>query len=71
MKEDQGGATLLNESSALGWRKKMPVNKKMMKAMKKEYGDKKGESVYYAMEEKRKKHGMKIGAEKHTKRRGR
>ena len=28
----------------------MPVNKKMMNAMKKEYGDRKGESIYYAME---------------------
>jgi hypothetical protein len=48
----------------------MPVNKKMMKNMKKEYGEKKGESVYYAVEQKMKKKGMKIGAEKHTKRRG-
>lgn len=30
----------------------MPVNKKMMAAMKKEYGSKKGENVYYAMENK-------------------
>lgn len=33
----------------------MPVNKKKMKALKKEYGAKKGESVYYAMEMKAKK----------------
>ena len=33
----------------------MPVNRKMMSNMKKEYGSKKGESVYYAMENKMKK----------------
>ena len=33
----------------------MPVNRKMMANMKKEYGSKKGESVYYAMENKMKK----------------
>lgn len=49
----------------------MPVNKKKMKAMMDEYGNKKGKSVYYAMEMKEKKHGMKIGAAKNTKRRGR
>lgn len=27
----------------------MPVNKKKMKALKKEYGSKKGEEVYYAI----------------------
>lgn len=32
----------------------MPINEKMMKAMKKEYGKKKGESVYYAVENKKK-----------------
>ena len=32
----------------------MPVNKDKMEAMKKEYGSKKGEQVYYAMENKRK-----------------
>jgi len=32
----------------------MPVNRKMMKNMKKEYGEKKGENVYYAMENKMK-----------------
>lgn len=33
----------------------MPVNKKKMKALKKEYGAKKGEDVYYALENKAKK----------------
>ena len=33
----------------------MPVNRKMMSAMKKEYGNKKGERVYYATENKMKK----------------
>ena len=32
----------------------MPVNKKMMADMKKEYGAKKGKSVYYAVEAKQK-----------------
>lgn len=32
----------------------MPVNRKMMASMKKQYGSKKGESVYYAMENKMK-----------------
>jgi len=32
----------------------MPVNKKMMKAMLEEYGEKKGKQVYYATENKRK-----------------
>lgn len=32
----------------------MPVNKKKMAAMKKEYGSKRGEEVYYAMENKQK-----------------
>lgn len=32
----------------------MPIKKKMMAAMKKEYGAKKGKSVYYAMEMKAK-----------------
>lgn len=31
----------------------MPVNKKMMDSMKKQYGAEKGESVYYAMENKK------------------
>lgn len=48
----------------------MPVNRKMMKNMKAEYGKKKGEDVYYAMENKRKKMGksMFAMADKHTKR---
>ena len=29
---------------------KMPVNEKVMKNLKSEYGNKKGENVYYAME---------------------
>lgn len=33
----------------------MPVNKKKMTALKKEYGSKKGEDVYYAMEQKKRK----------------
>jgi len=33
----------------------MPVKKKMMASMKKEYGAKKWERVYYAMENKMKK----------------
>ena len=49
----------------------MPVNKKKMKSMMDEYGKKKGKSVYYAMEMMEKKKGMKVGAEKHTKRRSR
>lgn len=32
----------------------MPVNQKKMKAMKKEYGSKKGKQVYYALEQKQK-----------------
>lgn len=32
----------------------MPVNKSMMKSMKEQYGKKKGESVYYAVEAKQK-----------------
>jgi hypothetical protein len=35
----------------------MPVNKSMMAAMKKEYGAKKGKSVYYAVEAKQKAKG--------------
>lgn len=37
----------------------MPVNKSMMKAMVKEYGKKKGASVYYAVEAKQKAKGAK------------
>ena len=32
----------------------MPINKKEMSAMKKEYGEKKGEQVYFAKENKEK-----------------
>jgi len=32
----------------------MPVNKSMMKSMKEQYGKKKGEQVYYAVEAKQK-----------------
>lgn len=32
----------------------MPINKKMLKAMKKEYGEKKGKEVYFALENKMK-----------------
>lgn len=33
----------------------MPVIRSLMNNLKKEYGDKKGEDVYYAMENKKKK----------------
>jgi len=33
----------------------MPVNRKKMAALKKEYGEKKGKDVYYALEQKAKK----------------
>ena len=42
----------------------MPVNRKMMKNLKKEYGEKKGEDVYYAIENKR-KHGNMHQKKKH------
>jgi len=42
----------------------MPVNKKMMKNIKKQYGAKKGAKVYYALENKRKKSIMKPKAKK-------
>lgn len=32
----------------------MPVNRKEMKSLKDQYGAKKGESIYYALENKRK-----------------
>lgn len=41
-----------------------PVNRKKMAALKKEYGKKKGEDVYYAMENKEKHHK---GHKKHKK----
>ena len=37
----------------------MPVNVKKMKALKSQYGSKKGENVYYAMEMKDKKRKKK------------
>lgn len=37
----------------------MPVIKKKMTALKKEYGAKKGESVYYALENKAPRKGKK------------
>lgn len=39
----------------------MPVNRKMMKAMKEQYGPKKGERVYYAKEQKMKKKSGYMG----------
>ena len=33
----------------------MPVNRKMMKAIKDKYGKEKGESIYYAVEQKQMK----------------
>lgn len=42
----------------------MPVNRKMMKAMKDQYGKKKGEDIYYAVEQKmksKKKKGYAAG----------
>lgn len=33
----------------------MPLNKKKMAALKKEYGAKKGKNIYYALEKKAKK----------------
>lgn len=39
----------------------MPVNKSMMKNMKEQYGKKKGEEVYYAVEAKQKKELPKRG----------
>lgn len=33
----------------------MPIKRKMMNNLKKEYGKKKGEQVYYALENKKKK----------------
>ena len=39
----------------------MPVNKKMMKTMQKEYGKDKGKKVYYAVEAKQKAAKQKKG----------
>jgi len=37
----------------------MPINKEMMADLIKRYGGKKGQDVYYAIEQKRKKKGKK------------
>lgn len=37
----------------------MPIIKKKMKALKQEYGEKKGKSIYYALENKQKQKGKK------------
>lgn len=42
----------------------MPVNKPMMKEMKKRYGKEKGERVYYAVEMKQKKAAKKKSVKK-------
>lgn len=47
------------ESEQYGRKKKMPIVKKKMKAMKEQYGKKKGEQVYYATEMKAKQKGKK------------
>jgi hypothetical protein len=36
----------------------MPVNKEMMKNMKKRYGEKKGEEIYYSVEQKQRGNKM-------------
>jgi hypothetical protein len=46
---------------------KMPVNKPMMKSMKESYGKKKGEEVYYAVENKQKKKSMPMRGERTAK----
>ncbi len=38
----------------------MPVDKKMMSSMQKEYGSKKGKSVYFALENKRRMMAGKV-----------
>lgn len=42
----------------------MPVNRKKMKALKKEYGAKKGEEIYYRMENKEKHKGKRPKSKK-------
>ena len=42
------------ETEQYGGKKKMPVNKKKMKAMKEQYGKEKGKDVYFATEMKAK-----------------
>lgn len=39
----------------------MPVNRKMMKAMKEQYGPEKGERIYYAKEQQMKKKSGYMG----------
>lgn len=39
----------------------MPVNRKMMKSMKEQYGPEKGERIYYAKEQKMKKKSGYMG----------
>lgn len=50
----------------------MPVNRKMMQSMKKQYGAKKGKSVYYATENKmkvkRKQYGSSVFSKEDEKR---
>ena len=48
----------------------MPINKSMMKSMKEQYGKKKGEQVYYAVEAKQKKEGPKRGQRVATNKKG-
>lgn len=48
----------------------MPINKSMMKSMKEQYGKKKGESVYYAVEAKQKKENPKRGQRTATNKKG-
>jgi len=43
----------------------MPVNRKMMKSMKEQYGSKKGEDIYYAVEQKQKNKMNKGGMPMH------
>jgi hypothetical protein len=42
----------------------MPVNQKLMDKLKAEYGDEKGERVYYAMENEGKIHGIRRRAKR-------
>ena len=48
----------------------MPVNKSMMKSMKEQYGKKRGEQVYYAVEAKQKKELPKRGQRTATNKKG-
>jgi hypothetical protein len=48
----------------------MPMNKKMLENMKKQYGEKKGTSVAYAMEAKQKKELPKRGQRTATNKKG-